>query len=130
MAMVAMATPSKAQYLRALSELRTARDYIRYDQGGPYEHDRQFIADEITKAMDEIKNAAWDDGKVTQFVPPSHGAAAEWTPVHQALNLVDVAKGHLPPVDSPQTAELRGRIIHHIDLARNTLVHLSNLHVP
>ena len=68
----ATATPAKAQephYLRALGDLRTARDYISFDKGA-FNGERRHAVDEINKAIEEIKHAAWDDGKQTRFSPP------------------------------------------------------------
>jgi hypothetical protein len=126
MAVFATATPAKAQWLNSLSELRTARDYLQYDKGGPYAHDKQFAVDEINKAIAEVKHAAWDDGTNTKFAPPAQGVTTGWAPIHQADNWLNLAKGHFPQPDSPQNADVRARAIHHVDLARNTLVHLIN----
>jgi len=72
-AFMAVASPARAQephYLHALSDLRTARDYIHSTNTlrGDVRH---HAIDEINKAIDEIKHAAWDDGKNTQFAPPA-----------------------------------------------------------
>jgi hypothetical protein len=115
------ATPAQAQephYLQALSELRTARDYIEYDRGAPYGNERRHAVDEINKAIDEIKHAAWDDGKNTQFAPPAQGVTTGWAPIHQASKWLLNARGHvLQGVDTPQNAGLRDRAAFHINEA-------------
>jgi hypothetical protein len=118
----ATATPSQAQnephYLQALSELRTARDYIQFDKGGPYAKERKTAVEEINKAIDEIKHAAWDDGKNTQFAPPAQGVTTGWAPIHQAEKWLSAAKGHASQgVDIPQNQGLRERILYHINAA-------------
>lgn len=100
---LATATPAQEpHYLRALSELRTARDYIHYDRG-QFDGGRHHSVDEINKAIDEIKHAAWDDGKNTAFVPPTQGVRNGWVPIHQAHHFIDLARGHVTEgVDTPQ----------------------------
>ena len=117
--------PAQAQephYLRALSELRTARDYIQFDKGRPHGGERHHAVEEINKAIEEIKHAAWDDGKNTQFAPPDHGVTSGWAPIHQAARWMASARGHVAEgVDNPQNTGLRDRIIFHIDDAMRTL---------
>jgi hypothetical protein len=118
----ATATPAKAQqephYLQSLSELRSARDYIQYDKGAPYGKERHAAVDEINKAIDEIKHAAWDDGKNTQFAPPTHGVNQGWAPIHEATKWLIAARTHvLMGVDTPENAGLRDRIVLHVNEA-------------
>jgi hypothetical protein len=83
LAVFAAATPAQAQephYLHALSDLRTARDYIQYDRG-QFHGERHHAVEEINKAIEEIKHAAWDDGKNTQFAPPAQGVTTGWAPI-------------------------------------------------
>jgi hypothetical protein len=118
--MFVAAAPAQAQephYLHALSDLRTARDYIQFDKGR-YGGDRHLAVEEINKAIDEIKHAAWDDGKNTQFAPPAQGVTTGWAPMHQAVNWMvrartDVAEG----IDTPQNQGLRDRALFHIKRA-------------
>jgi hypothetical protein len=114
------ATPAQAQephYLHALSDLRTARDYIKFDQG-QFNGERRHAVDEINKAIEEIKRAAWDDGKNTQFAPPAQGATTGWAPIHQALRWLHEAKGLVGEgVDTPQNTGLRDRALFHISEA-------------
>jgi hypothetical protein len=124
LAFFATANPATAQephYLQALSDLRTARDYIQFDQGR-FKGGRRHAVDEINKAIEEIKHAAWDDGKNTQFAPPAQGVTTGWAPIHQAEKWLNQAKFHTAEgVDTPQNAGLRDRALHHIDEAERTV---------
>lgn len=126
-AFFAAATPAKAQephYLQALSELRTARDYIQYDKGR-YGSERHKAVDEISKAIDEIKHAAWDDGKNTQFAPPAQGGGG-WAPIHEAQKWLAVARQHVEQgIDTPQNTGLRERAIVHIREAQARVENLK-----
>jgi hypothetical protein len=121
-------TPARAQephYLQALGELRTAKEYIMYDTKSFNEERRELVGD-INKAMDEIKHAAWDDGKQTQFAPPGHGGAS-WAPMHLAGNALYAARKHVEQgVDIPQNAGLRERAIHHIAEAERRIKHVMD----
>ena len=122
-AVFATATPAKAQqephYLHALADLRTARDYIQFDKGTPYGKERKEAVDEINKAIEEIKHAAWDDGKNTNFAPPAQGVTTGWAPIHQAEKWLSQAKGDVTSgPDIPQNQGLRERILLHITEAQ------------
>lgn len=121
----AVASPARAQephYLHALSELRTARDYIQFDRGAPGGDVRHHAVEEINKAIDEIKHAAWDDGKNTQFAPPAQGVTSGWAPLHQAESWLQHAKHDVEQgVDNPQNMGLRDRAIQHISEAERHL---------
>jgi hypothetical protein len=132
-ATIAMTTPARAQephYLHALAELRTARDYIQYDRGAPHGDLRHHAVDEINKAIEEIKHAAWDDGKNTRFAPPDRGVTTGWAPIHQAIHWIQDAKGHVAEgVDSPQNNGLRDRILFHVGEAEHALHDLEHMGV-
>jgi hypothetical protein len=119
------ATPGKAQephYSRALSELRTARDYIEFDHRPLFGKERHHMVDEINKAIDEIKHAAWDDGKNTQFAPPAQGVTDPWAPMRVARRSLAEAHGHIAEgVDSPGNQGLRERALAHIHEAQITI---------
>jgi hypothetical protein len=121
----AAATPAHAQephYLHALSDLRTARDYIQSDHRHEFGHERHLAVDEINKAIDEIKHAAWDDGKNTKWAPPAQPDTDPWHPMHEAVNSLDSARRDvMQGVDRPENNGLRDRATMHIDEARRTL---------
>jgi len=131
-----MTVPVKAQphpnYLVALSELRTARDYLQYDKNAPGGDARHHAVDEINKAIDEIKHAAWDDGKNTQFAPPARGVTNGWAPVHMAQKFLAGARTHIEiGVDNPENTGLRERIVAHLNSADSALhVLLYDMHLP
>jgi hypothetical protein len=132
-AVFATATPARAQqephYLQALTELRTARDYFSYDIG-KYGPERHHIVVEINKAIDEIKRAAWDDGKNTKFAGPGQ-AANGWAPMHYGFNALKAARNHVVQgVDTPQNTGLRERALQHIDQAQVTVDQLLGYGVP
>jgi hypothetical protein len=126
LAVFATATPVRAQephYLQALSELRTARDYINFDHRPGFGPQKKLAIGEIDKAIEEIKHAAWDDGKMTRFAPPSQGVTDAWEPFHQAVRWVDMAKGHiLQGVDMPENQGLRERAAGHAAEAHQILI--------
>jgi hypothetical protein len=117
---LASATPAQAQephYLKALADLRTARDYINFDRRAEYGDQRRHAVDEINKAIAEIKHAAWDDGKNTRFAPPS-GVTDPWYPLHQAQEALNQARANVQPgVDRPENNGLRDRALLHINEA-------------
>jgi hypothetical protein len=118
LAVLATATPAQAQephYLQALSELRTARDYIQFDHRPGWGPQRHEAVEEINKAIDEIKHAAWDDGKNTQFAPPAPGVTDPWAPMHEAIRHLDSAMDRTKQgVDRPENTGLRDRAVKHI----------------
>jgi hypothetical protein len=126
-ALVAQA-PYEPHYLQALSELRSARDYIQYDKGAPGGDLRHHAVDEINKAIDEIKHAAWD--KNTMFAPPAQGGPA-WAPIHMARHYMELARRDVTQgSDSQHNNELRNRIILHEDEAMHALDHLMQMQIP
>jgi len=120
------ATPAQAQaqephYLRALSNLRTARDYVQSDQRGIYGSERRHISDEIDIAVAEIKHAAWDDGKNTRYAPPA-GMVDPWFPLREAQKALGEAHRNVAQgVDTPQNTGLRDQALQHIEEAERTV---------
>jgi hypothetical protein len=109
-------------YLQALSELRTARDYIQSDHRHDFDHDRHHAVDEINKAIDEIKHAAWDDGKNTKWAPPTQPDTDPWHPMREGIRWLDAARGDvMQGVDRSNNQGLRERAVMHIDEARHNL---------
>jgi len=134
LAVLAAATPAQAQephYLQALSELRTARDYIQFDHREGFGPQRHEAVDEINKALDEIKHAAWDDGKNTQFAPPAQGVTDPWAPMHEAINSLDSAYAHVKQgVDQPENVGLRDRALKHIWAAHQIIEGVLKMQGP
>ena len=125
------AIPAQAQgprYLLALSDLRTARDYIQSDHRHEFEHERHRAVDEINKAIDEVKHAAWDDGKQTKYAPPPHPDSDPWHPMREAIRWLDEAHQHVTEgPDRPENGGLRERAVIHIDEARHSIEEVIRL---
>jgi hypothetical protein len=125
LALLATATPARAQgphYLDALSDLRTARDYIQSDHRPEFGREKHHAVDEINKAIDEIKQAVWDDGKNTKWAPPTAPLADPWMPMHAAADwLGEALKQVNSTVDQPANRGLQQRATQHIAEARHTI---------
>lgn len=123
-AAIGTATPAQAQephYLRALHELRGARDYIVYDNRPGFDDLRHHAKEEINKALNEIKIAAWDDGKGTDFNAAGANGPG-WAPMHDAKRYLDLARAEVVQgVDTPVNAGLRERALAHIDEAERAV---------
>jgi hypothetical protein len=118
---LASATQAHAQfpaYLHALSDLRTARAYLEMDNRHEGEHARHHAIEQISKAIDDIKVAARDDGKNPWHTPPPQsGGNAAW-PVHSAVKLLREARGDVDHGrDLPENHGLRERSLDHINQA-------------
>jgi hypothetical protein len=127
-ALVLMATaiPMHAQgpnYLGALSSLRTARDYINSDHRPQFDGPRRHAVDEINKAIQEIKNAAWDDGVQTKYAPPAAGVTDPWMPMKAAADWLAEALKQLDYGTDPNPANVnvQPRATQHINEARHTV---------
>lgn len=124
LAAIGTAAPAQAQevhYLQALHELRGARDYIDYDNRPGFDELRHHAKEEINKALVELKRAAWDDGKGTDF--NAAGAnGPNWAPMHDAKHYLDIARQQVAHgVDNPQNTGLRERALLHIDEAERAV---------
>jgi hypothetical protein len=121
----APASPAHAQmpaYLHAISDLRTAREYLQQDTRPQFEGIRHHAIEEISRAIDDMKKAAVDDGKNPHHTPPPQSQGDPRAPIHSALRLLneaygDVARGQ----DAPQNTGLQRRSLEHIDKARRSL---------
>jgi len=118
----AQAQAGEPHYLRALADLRTARDYLQYDQNPATAGDRHRVLIEINHAILEIKRAAWDDGMITQFAPPTGPVTDPWRAAKEAERWVtkagdEVSRG----IDPPQAMGARDRAMMHIVAARRIL---------
>lgn len=109
-------------YLHAISDLRSARWYLQQDTRREFMGLRQHAIDEMSRAIDDMKQAAIDDGKNPWHTPPPQSGGNMGAPIHSALRLViearnDVAHG----VDPPQNRGLQFRSLKHIDEAHRAL---------
>lgn len=119
------ATPAKAQfpaYLHALSDLRSARWYLQQDTRREGDHARAHAIEEISRAIDDIKVAARDDGKNPWRTPPPQSGGNPGWPVHSAVKLLREARGDVDHGrDLPENHGLRERSVDHIDHALREL---------
>jgi hypothetical protein len=107
-------------YLHALADLRDARGHLW--QGGANNRqtawDESVAIREIDAAINEIKQAAVDDGKNLNDHPPVD-ARTDWPGrMHRALELLHKARQDCThEEDNGWARDMQGRAIHHIDEA-------------
>ncbi len=106
-------------YLRALSDLRTARFLVTRPNPGPRD---QYVIAEIDKAIWEIKQASIDDGKNLEDHPPVDANLDFRGRFHQALDLLSHAHHDVEKFeDNIFASGLQHRAIDHIDRAHHEL---------
>jgi hypothetical protein len=122
---LAPATLANAQepaYLHAISDLRTAREYLKMDSRPGSAGARDFAIREISRAIDEIKMAARDDGKNPSVTPPPQSEVNPNWPIHSAAKLLREARRDVDHgIDRRENAGLRERSVIHIDKALEAL---------
>jgi hypothetical protein len=126
-----MAVPSWADtagrhpaYLHALTDLRDARAHLEQIGNDAVIDEQVHAIDHIDKAIGEIKKAAIMDGKNIGDHVPVDAHLARTGRFHKALELLDKAKQDVSgEEDQPDTAGLQMRVRHHIDEARQSVVH-------
>ncbi|MGA2847950.1 MAG: hypothetical protein ABSE46_03055 [Terracidiphilus sp.] len=109
-------------YLHALSDLRSARAYLQYDNRPEHMERKAHAIEQIDKAINDVKVAAMDDGKNPWHTPPPQSGGGDGWPIHSAYNLLkealhDVDHGH----DRPENHGLRERAFEHITAAIDIL---------
>ncbi len=122
---MAPATQAHAQYpmyLHAISDLRSARWYLQQDTRREFVGLREHAIDEMSRAINDMKQAAIDDGKNPWRTPPPQSGGNMGAPIHSALRLViearnDVGRGS----DAPGNRGLQMRSLRHIDEAHRAL---------
>jgi hypothetical protein len=107
-------------YLHALSDLRDARAHLERPDGGALHAEERAAVEEIDHAIDEIKRAAFDDGKnIADHVPvdPHDPWAGR---LHKSRELLDKAHRDIEhEEDNPEARGLRDRVLMHIDRAHH-----------
>jgi len=115
------ATSAHAQgpaYLHALSDLRSARAYLQYDNRPAQAGARAFAIQQIDHAINDVKVAAVDDGKNPWHTPPPQSGGSGLWPIHSAFKLLKEARSDVDHgQDLPQNHGLRERATGHIDEA-------------
>jgi hypothetical protein len=77
--------------------------------------------DEINKAIEEIKHAAWDNGTNTRFAPPAAPDTDPWQPMKMASHWLAEARKQINDIPDQQNQGLQARATQHIAEARNTI---------
>jgi len=106
-------------YLRALTDLRTARAHLERPGHGVLKEEENRAIREIDAAIDEIKRAAIDDGKNLND-HPLVDARLDWPGrLHRAVELLNKAHNDIAREEDNRFAQgLQQRAIGHIDAAR------------
>jgi hypothetical protein len=118
-------------FMHALTDLRTARGHLAARKGNPeMKWDEHTAIREIDAAINEIKQAALDDGKPIEDHPPVD-AKKDWPGLmHRALELLEQARHDVDGEEDNAFARgLKHRAQEHIDAAINfTKQGLANAH--
>jgi hypothetical protein len=112
-------------YLHALTDLRHARAHLeRMTPNARLDRDEEIAIREIDAAIQEVKEAAIDDGKPLSDHPPVD-AGMDWPGrLHRAMELLDSAHNDIDQHESDVFAKgLKHRALHHIDEARKAVRH-------
>ena len=112
-------------YDRALADLRYARALLASGpQWGPVARDDSRAVAEIDRAIQEVRHAAFDDGRNPNAHPP---VDTHWLPperLRRAQDLLNKARHDLDrEEDNPQARGLRDRAWAHIDEAQRAVAH-------
>lgn len=123
--LLALPTPAKAQnpaYMQALSDLRSAREYLLMDQRPQYADARRHAINGINDAINDVRQAAFREGKDVWHAPAPQSGGDPAAPFHTAVKLLhearrDVMQGY----DLPENSGLRERSVKRIDDALSNL---------
>ncbi len=112
-------------YLRALSDLRSARGFLdKLGADDNVDNDSLRAIQEIDAAIGEIKRASIDDHKDLRDHPPIDAHLRRTDRFHKALELLDKAHGDVKEEeDDPAARGLQARAIGHIDAAHKSVDH-------
>jgi len=103
-------------YGHAMSDLRQARALLARPDAQPVQDDERWAVGAIDAALNEMKQAAIEDGKNPWQPQPVDARLSPTDRFHQALQLLDQAKRDASHrEDDPWVRDLQGRILHHID---------------
>jgi hypothetical protein len=117
--------PHHPAYLHALTDLRDARWNLEHRAGDAAVSTQEDVAVvEIDRAINDARTAAMEDGKNVYQHPAQDARIDRRGRLHHAAELLrkarqDVAQGEA----NPQAAELRDRVIGHIDVALQATEH-------
>lgn len=116
-------------YDHALSDLRYARALLEHGpQWGRVARDDERAVAEIDRAIQEVRRAAWEDGRNPNAHPP---VDAHWLPderLRRAQDLLSRARHDLDhEEDNPAARGLRERAWMHIDEAQHAVAHALSM---
>jgi hypothetical protein len=107
-------------YLRALSDLRTARALLQRPNGGALHAEEKAAIHKIDDAIGEIKKASIDDGKNIEDHEPVDAHLPWRGRLHKSRDLLDKAYGDCSKEeDDPYTRGLQARVLVHIKEAHH-----------
>jgi hypothetical protein len=114
---VAQGGPTHPAYLHALSDLRSARWLIEHRPGDwAQTNDEVEAVRQIDAAINDIKQAAIDDGKNLNDRPPTDAHFDNRGRIHEALRLLRKARADVArEEDNAYAHGLRNRAVGHID---------------
>jgi hypothetical protein len=123
--------PSPARhpaYLHALSDLRAARWLIEHRPGDwAQTSDEGESVRQIDAAINDIKKAAFDDGKNTNDHPPLDERPDHRGRIHEALKYLNKARADIAREEDNAFADgLRDRAVGHIDAATRSARNVFN----
>ena len=109
-------------YLHALTDLRTARGFLRRPAGAVVKWDENRAIREIDAAIHEIKKASIDDGKNIDDHPAVDNGMIWGNRLQKALELVETARRDVNEEEDNGFANgLKNRAIQHIDGASRAI---------
>jgi hypothetical protein len=127
---VAQAPPPAAHpaYLHALSDLRAARWMIEHRPGDwAQTQDEVEAVRQIDAGINDIKKAAFDDGKNLNDHPPVDTHPDNRGRIHEALRFLNKARADIAhEEDNGYANGLRDRAVGHIDAAIHATRHVFN----
>jgi len=105
-------------YLHALTDLHDARWFLEHRPGGPMEERERHAIFEIDRAIEEIRRAAYYDGKNVYEHPPEDVYPEAGGRLRHVSELLRKARDDVAqPEDNVQLRDLQYRAVEHIDNA-------------
>jgi hypothetical protein len=113
-------------YLHAISDLQMAAWQIdhRRPEDGLVSADETIVRDEIGAAINDLRHAAWQDGKAMNWAPPADMALPREGRLHATADLLrkvrsDVAREE----DDPRSRPFQQHGLSHVDAALSATQH-------
>lgn len=113
-------------YLHAIADLRTAAWQVdhRRPEDARVSEDETIVRDEIGAALNDLRRAAWQDGKDMDWMPPTDTALPREGRLHATADLLrkvrsDVAREE----DDPRSRPFQQHGLAHVDAALSATRH-------